>query len=106
MREEGPHRPAPSDERAETIAGPQGHCGGRRGIADDERRGSETKLAPIGHSALANADALDERPVAAPEIAHPETIAARVELGVDAGNGRVRDDEVRAGRRAAAMQPW
>ena len=94
------HRGAAAHEIAEAVLGPEVD----RRLLRLRERGEHGR--PDAHAARRrqarrdDEDVPHERAVQAPEIAHPDAVVSRVELGVQARDGRVVDHQVCLRRRA------
>ena len=99
--EELAHRDARADELSEAGGRPDLDVPAlRRIVVDDQLGRAEADLALVGDARAEHLQAIDERAVAAAEVADPEAILLRLELGVEARDGGVADHDARARGRA------
>jgi hypothetical protein len=99
-REQLAHDGAPSEEALEPMVRPEVDVGSLRLALHREERRPHTHVSALGHAPLADEDAFDVGTVATPEVADPDPVLARLDVGVELRYRRVHDDDTCGGRRA------
>ena len=93
-REELAHGNALADELTERVRRPEVDRGRLAETLDPEHGTADEHRATVRYFGFRYPHVLHERSVAAAEVSDPDAPVARIELRVDAGNGRIRDFEV------------
>ncbi len=94
------HRDAAPDERAEAIEPPELDRLGDRVVADDQLGVPEPGARAVVKAGRPHPNAVHVRAVPAAEVGQPDPVGLLLELGVDARDARIRDDQVAFGGRA------